>query len=1273
MIFDVTPDHIRALSDDDLRTLVGRLCEAETRAKGFEPVGVTYGGDQNAPDGGIDVRAEVPIQAAGGFVPRAVTAFQVKAANMPRSAIHGEMRPGGQLRPSIIAVDAYVIVSSKGAVADSALRDRLAAMREAVADAPAAAGLHLDFYDGQRVATWVNGHPPEIAWVRDRIGEPLRGWRPFADWSSAPDDLHQPYLLDDHIRLVAPQSSASPGASVAEGIAMLRSVLRKHGGVVRLVGLSGVGKTRLVQALFDARVGTDPLDPTTVIYADAGEGPDPAPLEILPRLKAARHCYVLVLDNCGSELHGRVAKRVRESGAQISLITIEYDVREDAPEGTDVFRLEPASAEIVEKILERRHPDLTGVERRSIAAFSEGNARIALALAAATPEGGSLANLGNRDLFERLFRQQQADDPGLLRAARVLSLVYSFDGETIDRPNADLPILASLAGMRAEELHAHVAELRRRQLVQHRSRWRALLPHALAHRLAKAALQDIPAPTIQLRLVEQGDERLLKSFSRRLGYLHDSAEARAIVESWLSVGGFLGETANLSDLGATIFENVAPVDPGRVLQALERACGTGIAAIETADRRVRWMVGLLRSIAYEAQYFDEALTLMARLTATGKNSTDVAAAMNVFASMFRLYLSGTHAPPQQRADFLCSLAEADLHGAADLVIAGLEAMLECDHFSSSLNFEFGSRKRDYGLRPGREQVQDWFRVAFRLAADLNRRSELREGIRRVVARRFRSLALRTGVLEEAVVLARKLSADGGWVQGWRRAKAAERDARKAQREKEAATLAALVESLRPTSLDEMVKAYVFDEGFELLPEDEDGVEVNSISRSIANLDAIRVDLGRQLARDPDTLDRLVPELVEHDGSGPGAVGYEIGRYVVNPRTLWENVVQRLVAGGPSAPVGGFSSQVLRGIADRDPALAAQLLDEALNLLALHPLFVHMQATVGLGGRGIERLMAAAQLPSVPSGTFHILAWGGLSVPLDGEKLRDLLRLIADREGGTEVALKILSMRFFGRKQQSMSITIEEREIGRYIAEKFQFDCYNRERHYGLKEILAECFLPGENDEAATLLCKRLRDTVISTPIPPWGIGSVVASIGRKFPRVVLDVFVLCSAVDADELDSSVVSRSPSRGGVLGEVDEAVMLGWARERADERFPALARIVRPWVQKGETRAKLSIEEDGPLEWSSIGLLLMREANDPMPVLKAYEQRLHPSEWSGSLADLLATRVQLLNQLLDEPDCRIRGWAARVKQHLADEARLERGREAAQARARDERFDW
>ena len=159
----------------------------------------------------------------------------------------------------------------------------------------------------------------------------------------------------------------------------------------------------------------------------------------------------------------------------------------------------------------------------------------------------------------------------LLSIAQTCSLVYSFDGEKLEGDEAELPILGSLIGKSGDEVFAAAAELRQRQLVQARGPWRAVLPHAIANRLAATALQKIPRQKLLSALVDQAPERLLQSFSRRLGYLDSSKEAREIVEGWLAPDGLLADVANFNELGRAMFENVAPVAPGAVLSALENA------------------------------------------------------------------------------------------------------------------------------------------------------------------------------------------------------------------------------------------------------------------------------------------------------------------------------------------------------------------------------------------------------------------------------------------------------------------------------------------------------------------------------------------------------------------------------------------------------------------------------------------------------------------------------------------------------------------------------
>jgi len=275
-MFDITPDDIFRLNDVDLRELVGRLCEAELESKGLSASAATWGGNQTAADGGLDVRVAlpsgVPIE---GFIPRCSTGFQVKKPEMARANIITEMQPSRAVRPVIqeLAAEAgaYIIVSSAASTSDSVLRNRRNAMREALGGMDGADRLYTDFYDRTRLATWVRRHPGLITWVKEKVGNAVLGWHPYGPWSGTSDGVNAEYLLDDRLRLHLGRHRDAPAQSVADAIDNLRDELAESGKILRLVGLSGVGKTRLVEALFDVRIGARTLPPSLAIYTNLSD------------------------------------------------------------------------------------------------------------------------------------------------------------------------------------------------------------------------------------------------------------------------------------------------------------------------------------------------------------------------------------------------------------------------------------------------------------------------------------------------------------------------------------------------------------------------------------------------------------------------------------------------------------------------------------------------------------------------------------------------------------------------------------------------------------------------------------------------------------------------------------------------------------------------------------------------------------------------------------------------------------------------------------------
>ena len=246
---EITSSGIQQLDDEQARELIARLCKAELRRKSVGTFPVTWGGDQRAKDGGVDVRVDIsPAIGISGYVPRDTTAYQVKAESFAPAKIPDEMAPKDVLRPAIEELmkcsGAYVIVSTKDNCSDTFLKKRKEAMSDCLTKHGLAGSIHLDFYDSRRIADWAGNYPGVLVWLRSVLGKPIQGWKPYGPWAYKETTLDDEYLLDDKIKVFAPNTDKAISAALA--IKRLRGELTRSGTSARIIGLSGVGKTRLV-------------------------------------------------------------------------------------------------------------------------------------------------------------------------------------------------------------------------------------------------------------------------------------------------------------------------------------------------------------------------------------------------------------------------------------------------------------------------------------------------------------------------------------------------------------------------------------------------------------------------------------------------------------------------------------------------------------------------------------------------------------------------------------------------------------------------------------------------------------------------------------------------------------------------------------------------------------------------------------------------------------------------------------------------------------------
>lgn len=1248
-MFEVTGADIQALNDVDLRTLVTRLALAELNSRDLPVSGVTAGGHQNAADGGLDVRVEVPVpMTRADFVPRSPTGFQVKKPDMPPGAIVQEMRPGGTLRSVIgelaAAGGAYIIVSAQGTTADARLRERREAMQEAARTNPNARHLHCDFYDRERVATWANQYPGVAVWVRSRVGRELSGWRPIGNWTGDVVDEGTPYLADDKACLVDERSHERKKLRILEGIAALRSALAEPRRATRLIGLSGLGKTRLVQALFETGVAGPPLDPALAVYTDYSEETTPTAHEMARRLVDTNQRAILIVDNCNPETHADLARICAGDRGRASLLTVEYDVRDDEPERTEVFRLESASPELVENWLKQGFPHISQIDRSRIATFSDGNFRVARALAETLKRGETLGQLKDRALFERIFRQRNEPDQQLLLAAEDLSLLYSFDGED-SGATSELGTLAALRAISPLDLFTAAVTLHRRGIAQARGRWRAVLPHAIANRLAAYALERIPADRFD-NFCADLPARMQKSLSRRLGYLHDSEHARRAVARWMERDGPLGDLLAPGEANFQVLRNIAPAAPEIALARIEVEV-TGPAGqniLDISNRRRNEWIGLLKSLAYDPGLFERATLSLARFVAAEPPRHNQNSAATAFGELFHYYLSGTQATPQQRREAIRRLSQEEDPGLKRAAGLALDELLEAAYFTSLSVHDFGARSRDFGWQPHLYgDIHSWIDEAITLCMELAVSLPDAGGI---LARNVRTLWLQASAREQLDRAATFFAKDGPWIDGWMSFRAALRYEGAAMPAEGRTRLLQIIDRLKPVDLINKARAVVLTRsggGFDLI-EGEEGDGAAAWQRASDQA----ASLGEAFAADPALLTTFVEELYAEESPQRAA---EFGKGLAAGSERLEETWMLLVGtfrqmqeAAPNATVlGGFLAKTR----ERDGELVQRFLDEVSEDPALVAKLTFLQTRAGLDGRGVMRLMAALEGGKLDRWDLHQLVSGAVS-DAPPEALAFLIVKIATTiEGGVMLGLDILGARFsFGKDDdaQANSFLVT---AGRGHLINADFAHLGHLGSFGLKGVAKVCLSGSEGEEEARKLCRKLRVDLDGYGASPRKLGDLLETLFAIQPAIALDE-LLVGDVDSDRADLRLGRPTP-----LENVDTGVLRAWADLDPARRYPLI----------GEGLLLFGADDsDADASLSAKFLDVMEYAPDRAAFLGQPYDRLHPRSWSGSLAHILERRRDTLRDLASHSDGAVRTWVADVEKWIDQCVAAERKRESA-----------
>jgi hypothetical protein len=877
---------------------------------------------------------------------------------------------------------------------------------------------------------------------------------------------------------------------------------------------------------------------------------------------------------------------------------------------------------------------------------SGGNARIALKVAEAGAAGIDLSKLNDSELLDRLFQGgRQALDPAARACAEAASLVHAFYVRRGDGHEAEHAVLADIVEVSMDTFYRLIATFLEWGVVQQRGPQRAVMPQPLANMIAAPQIRRSDPERLVAKFVA-GPERLLASFARRIGQLHDEPVAVEIAKMLFGDGGPLGAPARLHGPLRHGFIKATPAAPEAALSALERSlAGPDRAALLAANEERKELTQLLVHLAHDASLFERSAEILIAFALEDGDVREELQARSYLLERFWPILSFTLANQEQRLAVIDRMLDDPDARVRALGVEALDHVLESGHFSSSLNLEFGARARWTEWRPyNGAGYPAWFNAAYdRLIAISTAGGESAERAREIVANHLRE-HLNANIPDKNVLALRAVKGIRYWEKGWRALSDAlhffqRRPPSEHPQEAEALnTLVALEQEFRPKFVDDHFDTFVLGEPWRHWhPSGRQKPSVRDVRR-------LAQAVGRAIMRqglDPAPyLDRAAY------AEGPNSVWAfmsGLAGSAADLEALWDAAYARFAA-DPKRALPCLLGGILEGARRKDRAFVNAKLDLAVRDPLLTEQLVTFQSAVPLDADAIDRFSQVLKEGTISVERFTQLMMGSVTKPLPPAALTGFLRELMKLGEGVSPGVQILHMRIFGDRTDGVAIDPAFVELAREVlADSRVYGLDDRHNDHGLVEIAEAVFAVGNAEPVARAICVAMRERAGNDYVSDQEFGELARLVMRRFPRVVLEEIVGKSSNDyLIERFFGDHSDDDDTGQTEAEIAQDAVLAWVAEDPQGRAVKVAHVVRYAVTDGQSKMKA---------WSPIALEIIALAPDPAAVLRAFENRFFTGAGWGPMSLRFVRRRPLVEAMIGHYDPRVELWARRASENLEE----------------------
>ncbi|MBG0794219.1 type II toxin-antitoxin system MqsA family antitoxin [Methylocystis sp. H62] len=1232
-LFEVTGRHIAALSPRKLVLLTRRLLDGEAFSGDLPMDGIHVAANITAADGGEDARIEWQGEPERTkFLPNRISQFQLKAGPItPKEAGDDLLTPAGEVKVMVrdaLAQGGCYIMACAHSYENKLVKARADRIREALAKA----GLKIrpdqvQFRDADQIASWVNSLPPVAAWVLEQTQPGLVG--PLKDWTHW-----------------AGRYDASPWISDARLPAFrekLRSLVAKPRGVARVVGLSGVGKSRLTH---EALGPTDEEETSgarlcdLVLYTVESEAGSVAIKNIIQNLVDSGFRAIVVVDRCSLDSHHDLVGMVKRTGSRISLVTIDHEVPPSLKGDDELLMVEPAADAVVEGMIKQIAPDLPSEDHRRLLKFARGFPQMATLLGQAWLNDMPIAAATNDELIDRILLGRKPLDPALLKDAGMLLGAFRLLGTTDELD--DLAHVAKFTRDRSpEDLRAALADLQERGVVQQHGRLASLQPKPLALKLAERQWRQWGQARWDEVLAGDLPERLRKNVANQLTLLNTQDIGPQVARHAMRLDGPFASLTALNRKGSPdVLSAMSEIDAAAVVTLLQRILNPlTVEELKRIDGDLRrGLVHALENISFIENTFERGALLLLKL-AVAENETWGDNSVGQFKALFPVLGANTTAPAKPRLQLLDELLQANDPMQMALVV---DALLEASSMHSHARMmgpgTHGSRPQLIPWQPKYwSDAWDYIIACVDRLVDLGLRDDaIGARARNGIAHQFRSY-IGGGQIEQIERwVARTRAVHPYWPAALNALGDVLQYDLSGLKEGEEERVRKLIADLSPLDAASRVRFLVTEMPWDY-PVDED---LEFDERGKRQVEIVR-DLAREMLTQPEALRGCLADLSVGEQRMSVEFGKAIAEMADDP-LLWEEPIKSAYASvADDSRNYGLVAGYYSGLATRKPEAVAAYKREAVHSRVYAHTLPFVCLLIGITANDVRLVCESLKAGILPPGAMSHWGFGGVLAKLDATSAAPLFDQLLTMNGiGYSVALDVMGMFVHGKLDRLNELRPQVMLAVQNVSKRPKRRGSQRDAHH-FEHIVGWLLRKGHDDADARAAAGTLASYLASEPDGNAAdlIKPLLPIMMKNFASTVWPP--LGNAIVQDRAAAWLIEHALGDGFSFADrkqpailhLPEDVLFAWAHAHPDAGPAFLARVLPVLT----TRAEGADRTFHPLMTR-----LLNEFGDRDDVRRYLTQNMHTFGWTGSLTTYYALYEEPLRSLFDHPIGSLRRWA-------------------------------